>query len=199
MASSVETKKMGNFDMASASDRVKAFWELYPSGKIQTTKVREDSENGLLVFTAYVWKDKRDYMELAKIPGIDKETLLGTSDVNGTAKQAEGKEAKKDFEKLETISAGRALALMGFSKDGTIASTEEMEEFLKDKSDKEEIAREESIEAAVEYIKEASTIEELSSIWSEIPRDLIKKETDPLMRINQAKDEMKAKLLKGSK
>lgn len=37
--------------------------------------------------------------------------------------------AKKDFEKLETIAVGRALALAGFLSDGEVASYEEAEDY----------------------------------------------------------------------
>lgn len=36
----------------------------------------------------------------------------------------------KDFEKLETIAVGRALATLGYMASGEIASSEEMEEFM---------------------------------------------------------------------
>ena len=40
---------------------------------------------------------------------------------------------KKDFEKWETISVGRALALAGFLSDWEVASYEEVEDFTKNK------------------------------------------------------------------
>lgn len=36
----------------------------------------------------------------------------------------------KDFEKLETIAVGRALAFAGYLADGEVASYEEMEDFI---------------------------------------------------------------------
>lgn len=38
--------------------------------------------------------------------------------------------SNKDFEKLETIAVGRALAFAGFLADGEVASYEEMEDFI---------------------------------------------------------------------
>ena len=58
------------------------------------------------------------------------------------------KTIEKQFEKLETIAVGRALALLGYSADGEIASSEEMEEFLADKESK----RQDAIDEATERI-----------------------------------------------
>jgi hypothetical protein len=179
----VQTKRMGNFDMASAADRVKAFWENNPSGKISTVKSKE--EDGMLVFKTYIWKKKSDYLKLATIPGIDKDVLLSSADVEGSAKQGNTKMEKKDFEKLETISVGRALALMGFSKDGSIASTEEMEEFAKYKDDREE----EAVLSAVEYIEESNDLPQLQERFIGLENDLKKDD-----RIFATKEAMKKKL-----
>lgn len=184
----VATKRMGNFDMASAADRVLAFWEKYPKGKISTEKSKD--EDGLLIFKTYIWKNKSDYIELAKVPGISKDALLSSADAEGTAKQENIKSAKKDFEKLETISVGRALAFLGFAKNGQIASTEEMERFYNYQEDKQE----EDIESAIEYLKESSNIEELKSRWSQVDREIQKDE-----RVIKAKDDRKNDISKESK
>lgn len=184
----VATKRMGNFDMASAADRTLAFWEKYPKGKISTEKSKD--EDSLLIFKTYIWKNKSDYIELAKVPGISKDALLSSADAEGTAKQENIKAAKKDFEKLETISVGRALAFLGFAKNGQIASTEEMERFYNYQEDKQE----EDIESAIEYLKESSNIEELKSRWSQVDREIQKDE-----RVIKAKDDRKNDISKESK
>lgn len=170
MADRIQTRKMGVFDMAAASDRILSFWEKYPDGKIL---VKDNSQykkpDDLLVKKAFIWKKKKDYLTLAaQITIADREIvediLTGSSDANAEARQAEGKEAKKDFEKLETIAIGRALAALGFLKDGQVASSEEMEnynEYLQNKIDQETIA-------AIEYLNEAETLEDLGKRWIEL-------------------------------
>ncbi len=185
MTNKVETKRMGNFDMAAAADRVKAFWELYPDGKIETTK-HYDEQDSRLVFISYVWKKKSDYLEIAKIPGVSEKALLGSADSNGTAKQADGKEAKKDFEKLETISVGRALAFIGFSKDGTIASSEEMEEFKSFINDKFE----ENVSTAIEFLEDATDMKDLQNKWIALDGQVKGDE-----RVENTKDNLKNKFL----
>lgn len=188
MTKNVATKRMGNFDMASAADRILAFWEKYPKGKISTDKSRD--EDGLLIFKSYIWKDKKDYLDIAKTPGLDKEVVLSSADAEGTAKQAESKLAKKDFEKIETISVGRALALLGFAKDGQIASTEEMERFHK----YEESRLDEEKESAIEYLKEAESLDELKKRWVQIDREI-----QQIEEVVKAKDSTKEQLSKESK
>lgn len=180
---SVATRKMGSFDMASAADRSLQFREDYPNSKIATT--REKDDDGLLIFKTYIWKDKRDYMTAALVPGVAMEVVLSTADSEGTAKQAEGKESKKDFEKLETISVGRALAFLGYLKDGQVASTEEMENYHEYK---EEQARK-ALEEAKEYIEGAVSLEDLKERWISLA---------PVARADESvakvKDDMKLKL-----
>jgi hypothetical protein len=184
----VQTKRMGNFDMASAADRILAFWEMYPNGKMQVIRSVDPTDN-LKVFDTYIWKDKSTWLDAAKaLPaGLDKETiesiLLSSCDANAPAKQPEGKEAKKDFEKLDTISAGRALAKIGFLKDGQVASNEEMEEFNQYKKTK----LEEETESALEYLNEAESLEDLAKRWVEIGGDVKK-----VKEVVEKKDLMKA-------
>lgn len=185
----VETKKMGNFDMASAADRILAFWEKYPKGKISTEQYKDT--DGLTIFKTYIWKNKSDFLSIAQVPGVSKDTLLSSADAEGTAKQENSKYAKKDFEKLETISVGRSLAFLGFAKDGQVASSEEMERFY----DYQEERRAEMTESAAEYLKEASTIEELRKRWKEIDREI-----QQCSNVVKAKDDTKLKLeTKGNK
>lgn len=185
----VVTKRMGNFDMASAADRILAFWEKNPKGKISTDQSRD--QDGLIIFKTYIWKNKKDYLEIAKVPGIEKDVILSSADSEGTAKQENSKYAKKDFEKLETISVGRALALLGFGKDGQVASTEEMERFHA----YEENQFEEEVLAAETYLKESSSMDELKNRWREIDRDV-----QVVEAVISAKDDRKKELeSKGSK
>ena len=182
----VATKRMGNFDMASAADRILAFWEKYSNGKITT--IRSVDGDGLKVFTTYIWKDKKDFLDIAKIPGVAIDVALETADASSPAKQAEGKEAKKDFEKLDTISTGRALAKLGFLKDGQVASTEELEKY-REFNDWQESKLLEDIETADNELTEAKTLDELKDLWVKFPPEVRAK-------LETKKDEIKDKLTK---
>lgn len=189
----VATKRMGNFDMASAGDRILAFWEKYPKGKIFTDKDGKDGE--LKVFTSYIWKDNATWFEALKnMPaGVTKEVaeyiLLMSADANAPAKQPDGTEGKKDFEKLDTVSVGRALAKLGFLKDGQVASDEELEdrqyyqEYVQDKIEKES-------DAAVLAMSECKDLNALAQVWASIPGNI-----KVVKRVAEKKEEYKNELL----
>lgn len=149
-------KKTGEYksitiDFAKVVDRLKVFREDYPNGKISTAYKLEEGDT---VFKAYVWKDKEDFLKLIS-SGTTKDIALLSCDAEGTAKNSV--DGEKDFEKLETIAIGRALAILGYTAGGEIASSEEMEEFLKYKDNK--------IEDAIEKINETKTIDELKATY----------------------------------
>jgi len=101
---------------AKVKDRLTAFWGDNPRGKIDTSQTKEGKA---VIFKAVTITDKKDeYCREA--------TGHSYGDIGGA----------KDFEKLETIAVGRALALLGYATSGEIASVEEMEEFEKYKHDK---------------------------------------------------------------
>lgn len=189
----VQVRQMGSFTMAGAGDRIKAFWETYPNGKILVKDNAKDKKpDELLVKKAFIWKDKKDYMDLAKsIQIADKDIieqmLTDSSDANAEARQAEGKEAKKDFEKLETIAIGRALAVLGFLKDGQVASTEEMENFHEWENQK---IADEVIEG-LENLKDSKSLKDLEQKWVNLKGHVKKDEA-----IIKLKNDLKAKFLK---
>ena len=109
------TKIGGGADYAKVSERLKAFRSENPRASIVTIPIPQ--EGGMMMFKAHIVKDKSDEF---------------SADATGHALQT--KTGLKDFEKLETIAVGRALALLGYASDGEIASSDEMEEFLDDTS-----------------------------------------------------------------
>jgi hypothetical protein len=111
-------------DFAKVNDRLMEFRKEHPRGKISTRS--QDDASGRTKFKAYVWKDKSDYIEMLKHV-TDPEVALLTADADASARNSTTEE--KDFEKLETIAVGRALAYLGYSVGGEIASSEEMDEF----------------------------------------------------------------------
>jgi len=150
---------------AKVNDRLKAFWEANPKGKIETTNKKDATT---IEFKTFILADKSDEYSreatghaLANLP-------LG----------------EKDYEKLETISVGRALALLGYSASGEVASTEEMEDFLEYKENK--II--ESRIIAIEKLEDCKTIEDLQSTWKSLGTIIQDKE------VIARKDELKALL-----
>ena len=109
----------GGAKYAKVSDRLKAFRSENPRASIETTPMLQ--ENGMVMFRTRILKDKADEY---------------SAEATGHALQV--KAGQKDFEKLETVSVGRALALLGYMADGEIASSEEMEEFEDFKNSKQE-------------------------------------------------------------
>lgn len=146
--------------------RIKEFRTDNPRGLIETVPTIQP--DGQILFRTRILKDKGD------------ET---SAEATGHALGAN--KGEKAFEKLETISVGRALALLGYSADGEIASSEEMEEF----EDWQEDKFREAVLASRERIEDCKNEDELKEVWADLPVE-VKKE------LNSFKDELKAKFVK---
>jgi hypothetical protein len=146
MTRRTKTMNLKGNDYAGVPDRIKEFREDCPQGKIITKHQKSDKGT---IFKAYVWKNKAD------VHYNDAGVVLDSADATGTAEST--KTGEKDFEKLETISIGRGLAILGYLASGEIASTEEMEEFNEYKQDK--------IDIAVATINNAETMEQLKEVF----------------------------------
>lgn len=134
------TIKLQGKDYATVPARIKEFREDCPNGKIETSYEMKD---GQVVFTAHVIKDK---------------SKADSAEANGHAiGQLKGDKA---FEKLETISIGRALAILGYMASGEIASSEEMEEFMAYQVNVKQ--------EAMAKLATASTLDELKTLWSSL-------------------------------
>lgn len=96
------------------NDRLVEFWTKYPNGRI-TTFVTETKE-GFVVKTVLV-KDVNSNQEYG---------LTGVADATGHAFLSYDDLSEKALEATETASVGRALAIMGFRIERSIASREEM-------------------------------------------------------------------------
>lgn len=156
----------GGARYAKVTDRLKEFRSENPRASITTTPIQQ--ENGMIMFKAFILKDKSDEC---------------SADATGHALQT--KAGTKDFEKLETVAVGRALALLGYGADGEIASSEEMEEFEQYQEDKKnEITKE-----LLDSMDKIKTLESLQAFWVSITGEqrLIKD-------IQDRKDELKIKL-----
>ena len=135
MAKAKTIKIGGGADYAKVTERLKLFNEACSNGNIHTEA----------------------------IPLGDKMILKAVVS-NGKGKETTGSAfgkvgGQKEYEKLETIAVGRALAFHGYLADGEIASSEEMEEFEDYKAEKIRILQ--------QKVKKCETIEDLQKIWEE--------------------------------
>jgi len=138
-------KVSGGGDYAKVAERLKEFHKTYGNGKIETSyNLTEAMICFKTIITPNVEKPERFFTghSLGKIAGV------------------------KAFEKLETISAGRALAFLGLLADGEIASADEMEEYEKAKTKTETKKPKANILEVcekIEKIKTKAKIEEFRS------------------------------------
>lgn len=155
-----QEKKL-TINYAKVMDRLNQFRADNPRGKTETTPTIKDD---MLIFKAYVLKDKSD---------------ANSADATGHAMgKYDGSE--KQFEKMETIALGRALAMLGYGASGEIASFEEMEEFA--------AYRDQKIDEIVDNINACQTVPELRKYYMSLDSYLSES------RVIQAKDKRKEEL-----
>lgn len=155
--------KFGDKEYALVPDRLLKFRNENPRASI-TTEQTFNPDNSV-TFTATIIKDLSD-------PNSARAT--------GNARYSETELKKpKAFEKLETVSVGRALANLGYLNDGQVATTEEMEEFEASLFTK-----------ALEDLKTATTQSEFKEILSRAKTPEQKQELTPLIkaRIEELKE-----------
>lgn len=158
--------KFGEKDYAFVPDRLKKFREENIRASIETE--HQFNPDGSVTFKATIVKDLAD-------PTSARAT--------GTARYSEVELKKhKAFEKLETVSVGRALANLGYLNDGQIATTEEMEEW-----------EAQQFGQALEDLKTATTQSEFKAILAKAKTPEQKQELTPLIkaRIEEVKNETK--------
>lgn len=153
------TKKTETIDLkgkayATVPTRIKEFRQDCPNGLIETKPQMQS--DGSVIFSTRILKDKSN-------PSSGEATGHSIGKITGD----------KAFEKLETISIGRALAILGYMASGEIASSEEMEEFLSQKQEKLANALLESSE----IIGNCDTVESLKTYWTSLPAELITNNT----------------------
>jgi hypothetical protein len=163
-------KKTGEYktltiDYAKVADRLNEFRSDNPRGSIET---KPEVVGDRIFFKATILKDKADQ---------------SSADATGHA-VAKDDGSEKIFEKLETLAVGRALAMLGYSAGGEIASAEEMEEFESYKKNK--IIQEKIL--ATEKLEACKTVDELKKVFTSLGS--IMAEPD----IIKLKDELKLKL-----
>jgi hypothetical protein len=152
------TMELSGNSYAKVAERIKLFREDWKDGKIETDHTT--NEDGSVEYSAWIWKNKTDLLDLMKAGITDKETLRSSADADGNSKGEVGKKVK-DFEKLQTIAVGRALANLGYLGSGDVASFEEMEEFTKYQKQQ----KDEAIRQAIDTLKGAKTLDELKECF----------------------------------
>lgn len=150
-------------EYSQVKERLKVFREQCPYGLIET---KPEVSGDKMIFYTRILKDKRD-----------KNSAEATGHSMGDLK------ANKDFEKLETISVGRALALLGYAQDGEIASSEEMEEFNKYKEEKFQ----KEIQESKTKLENCKSLKELQEVWLSLNVNLQKE-------LKEIKEQLKLKL-----
>lgn len=161
-------KKDGSYgaiqiEYAKVVDRLNEFREENTRGLIETSP---EIINDTIIFKARILKDKSD---------------KNSAEATGHA-IAKRTGAEKQFEKLETLAVGRALAMLGYSAGGEIASSEEMEEYNAWKDEK--------VEKAIVDMNLTTKLDDLKKVFMSLGSLM----SDS--RIIEAKDKRKAELCK---
>ena len=146
-------------DYAKVSERVRLFREDCPQGSIETVPTFMEGE---IMFKTTVTKDLEN-------PASAKATGHAIGKNTGS----------KAFEKLESISVGRALAMLGYLASGEIASSDEMEEFMAYQQEKKD--------DAMNSLKSAKNNDELKQVFMSLGNQMADKD------IIKLKDELKLK------
>lgn len=142
--SKLDTIDLKGKGYATVPTRLKAFREENPRSSVKTTPTISD---GIVVFEAVIIKDQSDEFSM-------------TSTGHSYGKMSDD----KAFEKLETVSVGRALAMLGYLNSGEIATTEEKEEFEAYQEEKLRI----QVDEAVSKINSAESLEALKETFTSL-------------------------------
>ena len=142
----IKTTNIKGKEYAEVNQRIKAFRQLYPEGFIKTEIL--SNENGVVVMKASVGWYFADGSEIVLATGTayEKET---SSYINKTSY----------IENCETSAVGRALGMIGFGIDTSVASAEEVEnainnqEQIKDAEKVEKLKNEKIRELDIKAIK----------------------------------------------
>lgn len=108
----LKTTNIKGKEYAEVNERIKAFWQLCPEGRIETNIY--SLENGMCVIKAYIYENKEDERPRAMGTAYEKE---GSTFINKTSY----------IENCETSAVGRALGNAGIGIDTSVASAEEVQ------------------------------------------------------------------------
>ena len=155
-------------EYATVPARLKEFREKNPRASVKSKPTYH--EDGALEFETIIIVDKSDE---------------GSADSNGHAYYTAAETKRpKSYEKLETISMGRALAKLGYLNDGQVATTEEMVEFNEYRLTRQE----EKKSQAIEKLQATKTLDELKKTFISLGELMADED------VVKIKDEMKGKV-----
>lgn len=157
MAGKAATIKLQGKDYAQVAERIRLFRSECPNGKIITKRIQNEDGNsaGEMTYRTYIWKDRANY---------ESNDLMSC---DSSAEASMVVKVNKDKEKLETISVGRALAMLGYLASGDVASSEEMEEFYKERDEKEKQAAAEYKEKVIDDLNACKDLETLRMTFAQ--------------------------------
>lgn len=163
----VQTINLKGNEYATVPQRLKEFRSRNPRASITTKPVFQ--ENGTLMFEATIVVDQ-----------ADENSARATGHSYGEAAKSD-----KAFEKLETVSIGRSLAVLGYLNNGQIATTEEMVEF--------EEYQQDQFQLALDEIKNATKRDEFQQILAKLKPEQQKLATPVIQdRIKELKEQANA-------
>lgn len=165
--SQLETVDLKGKEYALVPTRLKAFREENPRAEIKATP--HWNPDGSLDFETKIVRDRSDEY-----------SAIGNGWAHYSAQELKNPKA---YEKLQTISKGRALADIGYLNNGQIATTEELEEF----NDYKEQKRQEALKEAEAKLTKAETLGELKAAFMSLSGA-------EKAELTGLKDELKAKL-----
>lgn len=112
MSIKLNTVNIKGTEYVTVNERIKAFWKLFPNGRIVTTLLKDD--NGECTFKAEIFTFSDETTPRATGYAKEKEN---SSFINKTSY----------IENCETSAVGRALGIFGIGIDNSIASADEVE------------------------------------------------------------------------
>lgn len=127
------------------NERIKAFWQLCPNGRIETSIY--SIENGVCIIKAYVYENKEDERPRATGTAYEKE---GSTFINKTSY----------IENCETSAVGRALGNAGIGIDTSVASAEEVQNAII-QQDSDKVIDKTKVEALNKSIENAGIKDEV--------------------------------------
>lgn len=144
----LKTTNIKGKEYAEVNERIKAFWQLCPEGKIYTNIF--NLKDGMCVIQAAVFENKTDTEPRATGIAYEKE---GSTFINKTSY----------IENCETSAVGRALGNAGIGIDTSVASAEEVQNAIIQQDDNKKISKTQ-VEALNKSIENANISDEIVEI-----------------------------------
>ena len=141
---SIRTTDIKGKDYAEVNQRIKAFRQVYPTGRITTSML--DNANGICIFYAQVgyYADNGEFKELGTGTAREKQD---SSFINKTSY----------IENCETSAVGRALGMAGFGIDTSVASYEEVQNAINNQDKDEPQSEAKATPKQIEVLKKVYT------------------------------------------